>query len=88
MLLRGDSKTVLFHGLASEDAMSAHIYSEDVIDVMVNTMCRGTGETLDRNLYRQALQGLVRLAQAEQLLAMQMDFDALTKGPPLLSRRQ
>jgi hypothetical protein len=63
--------------------MQALIRSDDVIEAMVDAMCGTQVSEHDRNVYREALRGLVRLAQAEQLLSMQLDFNALTKGPPL-----
>jgi hypothetical protein len=63
--------------------MNAQIYSDDVIEAMVEAMCGGRVSDIDRDIYREALRGLVRLAQAEQLLSMQLDFNALTCGPPL-----
>lgn len=63
--------------------MKAQIYSDDVIEAMVEAMCGGRIPEVDRDIYREALRGLVRLAQAEQLLSMQLDFNTLTKGPPL-----
>lgn len=57
--------------------------SDDVIERLVEAISRGGAPNADRALYRDALQGLVRLAQAEQLLRMQLDFDQLTRpqGP-------
>jgi hypothetical protein len=55
--------------------------SEDVIEVMVETMCGATVSGYDKEIYREALRGLVRLAQAEQILSIQLDFNNLTDGP-------
>lgn len=56
----------------------APLTSDDVIDALVAALCRpGTAEK-ERALYREALRGLVRLAQAEQLARMQQDFDHAT----------
>lgn len=57
--------------------------SEDVIDALVQALS-GAG-TIDRDTLTQALEGLVRLAQAEQLLRMQVDFNRATD--PLGLRR-
>lgn len=65
--------------------MRAFIYSDEVIEAMVDAMC-GTIVSADhKQAYREALQGLVRLAQAEQLLSMQMDFNSMTTGCSLQS---
>lgn len=61
--------------------MQALIYSNEVIEAMVDAMCGSHASDLDRDVYRQALHGLVRLGQAEQLLNMQLDFDRLTHPP-------
>jgi hypothetical protein len=63
--------------------MRALIYSDDVIEAMVEAMCSGKVPEHDRDIYREALRGLVRLGQAEQLLSMQLDFNSLTIGPPV-----
>jgi len=61
--------------------MQALIYSDEVIESMVDAMCGTRASVEDRDIYRQALRGLVRLGQAEQLLSMQLDFDKLTHPP-------
>ncbi len=58
--------------------------SDDVIESLVEAISRCGVHNADRALYRDALQGLVRLAQAEQLLRMQLDFDQLTRPPVTL----
>ena len=52
--------------------------SDDVIEMMIDTVCDQSGLVNFRVNFRQALQGLVRLARAEQLLEMQLDFNTLT----------
>lgn len=56
------------------------IYSDDVIEAMVDAMCGDKVSAYDKNVYREALHGLVRLGQAEQLLSMQLDFNKMTNG--------
>jgi hypothetical protein len=63
--------------------MQAPIYSDDVIEAMVDAMCGPDVCDEDKVIYREALRGLVRLGQAEQLLSMQLDFDSLTNGVSL-----
>lgn len=63
-----------------EDQMRPLIYSDDVIEAMVDTMCSGAVSGFDKDIYREALRGLVRLGQAEQLLSMQIDFNTMTTG--------
>jgi hypothetical protein len=58
-------------------------YSDEVIEAMVEAMCSMHASARDREIYREALRGLVRLGQAEQLLSMQIDFNCLTRGPTL-----
>jgi hypothetical protein len=60
--------------------MRALIYSDDVIEAMVEAMCSAKASQYDKDIYREALRGLVRLGQAEQLLSMQLDFNNLTIG--------
>jgi hypothetical protein len=60
--------------------MRALIYSDDVIEAMVDAMCSAKATDRDKDIYREALRGLVRLGQAEQLLSMQLDFNCLTAG--------
>lgn len=52
--------------------------SDDVIEIMVDTVCEQAGLQHYRANLRQALQSLVRLSRAEQLLEMQHDFNTLT----------
>lgn len=52
--------------------------SDDVIDALVDAMSQPGARAVDEQVLKQALQGLVRLAQAEQLLRMQLDFDHAT----------
>lgn len=59
------------------------IYSDDVIEAMVDAMCDGKVSPFDKDVYREALRGLVRLGQAEQLLSMQIDFNTMTNGSVL-----
>jgi hypothetical protein len=61
--------------------MQPLIYSDDVIEAMVDAMCSARVTERDRDIYREALRGLVRLGQAEQLLSMQLDFNAMTSFP-------
>jgi hypothetical protein len=61
--------------------MQPLIYSDDVIEAMVDAMCGGKASAFDKNIYREALRGLVRLGRAEQLLSMQIDFNKMTAGP-------
>jgi hypothetical protein len=67
--------------------METLIYSDDVIEAMVDAICGYQGSEHDRNVYREALRGLVRLAKAEQLLSMQLDFNTLTTGPEMRHQR-
>ncbi|MDO8301120.1 hypothetical protein [Lacisediminimonas sp.] len=55
--------------------------SDDVIECLVEAISRPGAANTERNLLREALQSLVRLAQAEQLLRMQLDFNQLTTPP-------
>jgi hypothetical protein len=64
-----------------QDHMRELIYSDDVIEAMVEAMCSGKVSQRDQDIYREALRGLVRLGQAEQLLSMQLDFNSMTMGP-------
>jgi hypothetical protein len=57
--------------------------SDDVIEAMVDAMFGSGAAEYDRNIYREALQGLVHLAQAEQLLAMQLDSNSAASGFPV-----
>jgi hypothetical protein len=57
------------------------VYSDDVIEAMVDAMCSAKASQRDKDIYREALRGLVRLGQAEQLLSMQLDFNSLTSFP-------
>jgi hypothetical protein len=63
--------------------MRALIYSDDVIEAMIDAMCGERISEYDKDIYREALRGLVRLGQAEQMLSMQLDFKALTTGPEM-----
>lgn len=65
--------------------MRALTYSDDVIEAMVEAMCGTIMSVEDKASYREALRGLVRLGQAEQLLSMQMDFNSMTSGCTLQS---
>lgn len=55
-------------------------HSSEVIEEMIGAMCGVHASGEEKDAYREALQGLVRLAQAEQLLSMQLDFHTLTSG--------
>jgi hypothetical protein len=57
--------------------------SNEVIEEMIDAMCRAGASDEEKEVYREALHGLVRLAQAEQLFNMQLDFHALTTGKRL-----
>lgn len=50
--------------------------SDDVISALVQALAGSSG--VDETTLTQALEGLVRLAQAEQLLRMQVDFERAT----------
>jgi hypothetical protein len=50
--------------------------SDEVISALVQALAGSSG--VDENTLTQALEGLVRLAQAEQLLRMQVDFERAT----------
>lgn len=63
--------------------MRALIYSDDVIEAMIDAMCGERISEYDKDIYREALRGLVRLGQAEQMLSMQLDFNTLTTGPEM-----
>jgi hypothetical protein len=63
--------------------MQAPAHSNEVIEEMIDAMCRVDASDEEKELYREALHGLVRLAQAEQLLSMQLDFHTLTTGKRL-----
>ncbi len=52
--------------------------SDDVIAALVQALAGNSG--VDSAILTEALEGLVRLAQAEQLLRMQLDFEQAT-GP-------
>lgn len=60
--------------------MQAPVHSSEVIEEMIDAMCGAQASSEERDAYREALYGLVRLAQAEQLLSMQLDFHTLTSG--------
>lgn len=50
--------------------------SDDVIAALVQALAGSSG--VDNVTLTEALEGLVRLAQAEQLLRMQLDFEQAT----------
>jgi hypothetical protein len=54
-----------------------------VIEAMIDAMCGERISEQDKDIYREALRGLVRLGQAEQMLSMQTDFKLLTTGPEM-----
>lgn len=56
--------------------------SDDVIEIMIDTVCDQAGLRDYRGNFRVALQSLVRLARAEQLLEMQRDFNTMTTFHP------
>ncbi len=68
--------------LLSGMSMHTHVqpYSEQVIESMVDALCSLDTVQANREAYREALRGLVRLGQAEQLLSMQLDFNRMTAG--------
>jgi hypothetical protein len=66
-----------------KDHMRPLVYSDDVIEAMIDAMCGEKLSEYDKDVYRKALRGLVRLGQAEQMLSMQLDFNTLTTGPEL-----
>jgi hypothetical protein len=66
-----------------KDHMRPLTYSDDVIEAMIDAMCGEKLSEYDKDVYREALRGLVRLGQAEQMLSMQLDFNTLTTGPEL-----
>ena len=53
--------------------------SDDVIEIMIDTVFEEAKSLHYRDNYREALHSLVRLARAEQLLEMQRDFVKLTE---------
>jgi hypothetical protein len=55
--------------------------SDDVIECLVEAISRPGAAIAEKTLLREALHSLVRLAQAEQLLRMQLDFNQLTVPP-------
>lgn len=57
---------------------TSKLNSDDVIEILIDTVCEQAGLPNYRVNFRQALQGLVRLGRAEQLLEMQLDFNTLT----------
>ena len=52
--------------------------SDDVIEIMLDTIGNHSAVPTYRTSLRSALQSLVRLARAEQLLEMQRDFNTMT----------
>jgi hypothetical protein len=60
--------------------MRALVYSDDMIEAMIDAMCAGKATEHDKDIYREALRSLVRLGQAEQLLSMQLDFNCMTSS--------
>jgi hypothetical protein len=67
----------------SNSRMQAPVYSSEIIEEMIDAMCSTQASDEEKDLYRDALRGLVRLAQAEQLLSMQLDFHTLNTGSRL-----
>jgi hypothetical protein len=63
--------------------MQVPVHSTEIIEEMIDAMCSMQASDEEKELYREALQGLVRLAQAEQLLSMQLDFHTLNTGSRL-----
>jgi hypothetical protein len=53
--------------------------SDDVIEIMIDTVFEEAKSLQYRDKYREALHSLVRLARAEQLLEMQRDFVRMTE---------
>jgi hypothetical protein len=53
--------------------------SSDVIDIMVSVVHAQIDTESGRVRYREALNSLVRLARAEQMLELQRDFNKLTQ---------
>jgi hypothetical protein len=53
--------------------------SSDVIDIMVSVVHAQIDTEPGRVRYREALNSLVRLARAEQMLELQRDFNKLTQ---------
>lgn len=68
------------HELPGNSEIRIPTHSSEVIEEMIDAMCGAHASGEEREAYREALQGLVRLAQAEQLLSMQLDFHTLTSG--------
>lgn len=60
--------------------MQPPVYSTELIEDLVNAICASEASQEDKHIFREALQGLVRLAQAEQLLSIQLDFHTMTTG--------
>lgn len=61
--------------------MKPLLCSDDVIDAMADAVLGHDVAEHDREIFRESLRGLVRLARAEQLYSMQMDFNRMTAGP-------
>ena len=53
--------------------------SNDVIEIMTGVTYEQNNSDAYRKRYREALQSLVRLARAEQMLEMQRDFNKMTQ---------
>lgn len=53
-------------------------YIDKIIDAMTDVVVGEDAGERERRIYRESLQALVRLARAEQLLEIQLDFNALT----------
>jgi hypothetical protein len=49
---------------------------EEIIETLVESMCADATER-DKHAFREALRGLVRFAQAEQVLSIQRDFHSV-----------
>lgn len=62
--------------------------TDTVIEDLVAATCGLQSEMRQRHVYAQALQGLVRLAKAEQLLEMRMDAERAAGSMVCAGRRR
>lgn len=57
--------------------------TDQVIEAMLIATYPNETSERNKNIYREALRGLVRLAKAEQLLQMNVDMERVTSGQVL-----
>lgn len=62
--------------------------TDKVIEDLIAATCGLQAEMRQRHVYAQALQGLVRLAKAEQLLEMRLDAERATGSLACASRKR